>query len=448
MKVKTISRNEAEFTRERKVDLVRMQRNVDPAQHPFEKPREYTRALNAVKMDKIFARPFVAALNGHSDSVFSLCRHPDSLTHIFSGSCDGELKVWNLATHACLATLPAHRGFVRGVALGHGNSSVITVGDDKAIKLWPISLDGLRNGLPEDIQPLTTFLGEHAFSGISHKANQPIFATSGPVILLWDETRGSPTATFEWGCDSVNAVKFNPIDQDVLASLASDRSLAFHDVRASTPIRKVIMTMRGNAVAWNPMEAFNLSVASEDHNVYTFDMRRLDTALNVHQDHVAAVLDIDYSPTGEEFVTGSYDRTLRIFRRSEGRSREVYHTKRMQRIFCVRFTGDSRFVMSASDDTNIRLWKANAADPLKVLVPREKKKMEYQEKLKARYRHLPEIRRIDRHRHLPKAVHGATRLKSVMKKAEQRKEKNRAAHSSQDTRPVPERKRHIVEVQQ
>jgi DDB1- and CUL4-associated factor 13 len=170
-------------------------------------------------------------------------------------------------------------------------------------------------------QPLTTFLGEHAFSGISHKANQPIFATLGLVILLWDETRGSPTATFEWGCDSVNAVKFNPIDHDVLASLASDRSLAFHDVRASTPIRKVVMTMRGNVVAWNSMEAFNLSVASEDHNVYTFDMRRLDTALNVHQDHVAAVLDIDYSPTGEEFVTGSYDRTLRIFRRSEGRSR-------------------------------------------------------------------------------------------------------------------------------
>jgi WD repeat and SOF domain-containing protein 1 len=104
--------------------------------------------------------------------------------------------------------------------------------------------------------------------------------------------------------------------------------------------------------------------------------------------------------------------------------------------------------MSASDDTNVRLWKANAADPLKVLVPREKKKIEYQEKLKARYRHLPEIRRIDRHRHLPKAVHGATRLKGVMKKAEQRKEKNRSAHSKEGSKPVPERKRHIVEVQQ
>ncbi|XP_057809854.1 uncharacterized protein LOC131026403 isoform X2 [Salvia miltiorrhiza] len=29
----------------------------------------------------------------------------------------------------------------------------------------------------------------------------------------------------------------------------------------------------------------------------------------VHKDHVSAVMDIDYSPTGREFVTRSYDRT-------------------------------------------------------------------------------------------------------------------------------------------
>jgi WD40 repeat protein len=36
---------------------------------------------------------------------------------------------------------------------------------------------------------------------------------------------------------------------------------------------------------------------------------------------------------------------------------QVYHGKRMQRIFCVAFSGDSRFVLSGSDDFNIRLWK-------------------------------------------------------------------------------------------
>ena len=44
-------------------------------------------------------------------------------------------------------------------------------------------------------------------------------------------------------------------------------------------------------------------------------------------------MDVDYSPTGREFVAGSYDRSVRIFAYNGGRSREVYHTKRMQR--CV-----------------------------------------------------------------------------------------------------------------
>lgn len=43
-----------------------------------------------------------------------------------------------------------------------------------------------------------------------------------------------------------------------------------------------------------------------------------------------------------------------------GRSRDVYHTKRMQRVFSVRFTGDANYVLSGSDDTNIRLWKAQS----------------------------------------------------------------------------------------
>lgn len=42
-------------------------------------------------------------------------------------------------------------------------------------------------------------------------------------------------------------------------------------------------------------------------------------------------MDIDYSPTGQEIVTGSYDRTLRLFDVRRGHSRDAYHTKRMQR---------------------------------------------------------------------------------------------------------------------
>jgi WD repeat and SOF domain-containing protein 1 len=43
-------------------------------------------------------------------------------------------------------------------------------------------------------------------------------------------------------------------------------------------------------------------------------------------------MDLDYSPTGKEFVTGSYDRTIRIFSIDSGRSREAYHGQRMQKL--------------------------------------------------------------------------------------------------------------------
>ena len=65
-------------------------------------------------------------------------------------------------------------------------------------------------------------------------------------------------------------------------------------------------------------------------------------ALMIHKDHVSAVMDVSFSPTGQEFASGSYDRTVRVFPHRAGRSREVYHTKRMQRVFCVNFSADAR----------------------------------------------------------------------------------------------------------
>lgn len=45
--------------------------------------------------------------------------------------------------------------------------------------------------------------------------------------------------------------------------------------------------------------------------------------MTVHMDHVSAVLDVDYSPTGKEFVSASFDKTVRIFPKENGHSRLV-----------------------------------------------------------------------------------------------------------------------------
>lgn len=84
-------------------------------------------------------------------------------------------------------------------------------------------------------------------------------------------------------------------------------------------------------------------------------------------DHVGAVTSIDYSPTGKEFVSGSYDKSIRIYEAHKGHSREIYHTKRMQRLTDVLWSQDNKYILSSSDEMNIRIWKARASEKLGVV---------------------------------------------------------------------------------
>mmetsp|Transcript_6052 Transcript_6052/g.14561 ORF Transcript_6052/g.14561 Transcript_6052/m.14561 type:complete len:445 (-) Transcript_6052:139-1473(-) len=440
MKVKVLNRVEEDFTRERKGDVAKVFRNPDPTVHPFERAREYTRALNATKLDKVFAKPFVRALSGHRDGVCCMNRSRTKLTDVASGSCDGELKLWDLARGEARWSVHAHSGFVRGVAFAPDGGSVWTCGDDKIIKMWDRS-----PARGDQVAPLHTIMGQFPFMSLDHHWSEPLVATCGVDVQVWDHERSEAVVTLSWGSESVQSVRFNPVERHVLASTASDRSVVLHDIRSGTAIRKLVMNKRNNAMCWNPMEAFNFVLANEDHNLYTFDMRRMDFAKCVHKDHVSAVMDVDFSPTGREFVSGSYDRTVRIFRYNEGRSREVYHGKRMQRIFSVAFSGDAKFVLSGSDDFNIRLWKASASEGIKPTMPREARAQEYQSKLKDRFKEAPEVKRIARHRHLPKAVLKASKLKGIIKESKKRKEDNVRKHSKKGAVPhVAERKKGVV----
>jgi DDB1- and CUL4-associated factor 13 len=231
-------------------------------------------------------------------------------------------------------------------------------------------------------------------------------ASASATVEVWDENRADPVQSFAFGTDSLHCVRFNPVETSILVSAASDRALTLYDLRMSTPVRKLVLSMRSNDVSWNPIEAFNFTVANDDGNCYSFDMRRMSRrgALAVHKDHVGAVMSVDYAPTGREFVTGSYDKTVRIFEHTNGRSREVYHTKRMQRVFGVAFSLDAGYVVSASDDGDVRVWKSHRSRPVVPQLTREREKVATAERLIERYATVPEVRRIAKKRHVPKHI--------------------------------------------
>ena len=121
---------------------------------------------------------------------------------------------------------------------------------------------------------------------------------------------------------------------------------------------------------------------------------------------------------------------MRIFSFNGGHSREIYHTKRMQRVFAARSSGDGSYVFSGSDDMNVRVWRAHASEQSGVLLPRERQKQQYNKALIERHKHLPEVKRIARHRNLPVPLQKAAKLRRTIEDAERRRTKNKIAHSA------------------
>ncbi|KAG6661539.1 DDB1- and CUL4-associated factor 13 isoform X2 [Carya illinoinensis] len=448
MKVKVISRSTDEFTRERSKDLQRVFRNYDPNLRPQEKAVEYVRALSAAKLDKIFARPFIGAMDGHIDAISCMAKNPNNLKGIFSGSMDGDIRLWDIASRRTVSQFLGHQGAVRGLTASTDGRVLVSCGTDCTVRLWNVPVATLKESYESSdnsVKPLEVYVWKNAFWAVDHQLDGGYFATAGAQVDIWNHNRSQPVRSFEWGTDTVISVRFNPGEPNLLATSASDRSITLYDLRMSSPTRKLIMQTKTNSICWNPMEPMNFTAANEDSNCYSYDARKLDEARMVHKDHVSAVMDIDYSPTGREFVTGSYDRTVRIFQFNGGHSREIYHTQRMQRVFCVKFSCDASYIISGSDDTNLRLWKAKASEQMGVLLPRERKKHDYHEAVKNRYKHLPEVKRILRHRHLPLPIYKAAALRRTMTEAARMKEERRKAHSapgSISTRPL--RKRRII----
>lgn len=378
-------------------------------------------------MERMFAAPFVAQLGrGHVDGVYTLAKDPNSLDRFASGSGDGVIKVWDLPGREEVWQTHAHENMVKGMCWTQDHK-LLSCGSDKTVKLY----DPYKTA--SNTAPAATYLGTNAFTSITKHRTEPSFAVASSAISIYDINRPSsaPSQTLAWptSVDTITALSFNQTETSILASCATDRSLVLYDLRTSSPLHRSVLALSSNAISWNPMEAFNLAVANEDHNIYMFDMRNLSRALNILKDHVAAVMDVEFSPTGEELVSASYDRSVRLWKRNEGHSRDVYHTKRMQRVFSCRWTPDNQYILSGSDDGNIRLWRSNASARGGVKTARQRQKLEYDAALKERYKHMPEIRRIARHRHVPKQVMKAGEIKGEELAAIKKREENERKHS-------------------
>jgi len=445
-----LTRNPDEYMRETKFDQHKVHRNYDPDYHPLQLAKEYKQALNATKLERVFAKPFVCDLP-HREALAVLAKLPHDVSGLLTATLDGMVHLWDARQRKQRWSAQAHTGPVYAVTPRPDGAAFYSVGNDKAIKCWDyaaiseacdtshvFAAAGDANHICE---PTATWTSPTVVTSLAHHATRPQWVTCGERVQLWSPERKVPVASLDWsdgkrgeaGCSAIVA-HFSPVEHDTFASVDASNALVLYDLRVGSPVANLKMKLRLNALAWNPMEAFTLAAASDDYNAYTFDTRFLADAtriLHEHRGHTRAVTTLDYSPTGKELVTGSHDRTVRIFPHDGTRSRDMYHTARMHRVNSVVASHCGKFLFSGSADHNVRVWKMNASEKLGPMTRREQEALQTATALKQKYRHLPEILRIARHRHKPRHVIAANKEHFMQRSAIKRKEANVKEHSKE-----------------
>jgi WD repeat and SOF domain-containing protein 1 len=136
VKVKAICRDENDYKRKTNTEIEKVYRNTNPNLHPLNKAREYVRALNAVKLEKVFAKPFLFSLNEHTDGIKCLAKNRTNLSEIISGSSDGHVILRNTPEKKSLFNINTSHNFVKGLCYSNTGEDFLSCGDDNAIYLW------------------------------------------------------------------------------------------------------------------------------------------------------------------------------------------------------------------------------------------------------------------------------------------------------------------------
>lgn len=305
-------------------------------------------------------------LTRHEGWVRSVAVSPDG-TWVASGSWDKTLRIWDVETGACQATLQGHTSEVNSVATTPDGKRILSASDDRSVRVWDAS-SGLE---------LATLVGHrneiHAVVALRGNAR----ALSGGLdntLRLWDLATGKCLRITECGSyndDNVFSIAVDPAGTRVLSGhrngearlwdLETGRFLGRLRGGHSNIVKSIQVTPSGR-----------LAVSgSKDKTVKIWDLEER-TCVGTLEGHQNTVDSVAISPDGDLIAsTGFQDHTVRLWDLRSGACLQVIEHGMTKNPISVVFSPDgARLVVGTTLDGVIyvyRLTGVRAAQPAEAM---------------------------------------------------------------------------------
>lgn len=311
----------------------------------------------------------VKTLTGHTEAVMSVKIHGND---VFSGSCDGTVKIWNAFTAKCTATLAGHTGWVNCLHLDHEKERLVSGSYDKFLKLWDLHRSC-------KIRSLTG----HEGSICCMQGDLPTVVSGSfdGTMKLWDIRVGKNSQTFKGHSGPVVCLQFHDPKREILSG-SRDATLKLWDARTL----KCVKTFSGHrdwirCLQFDPANATAYS-GSCDTTVKKWNLESAQCELTMTKGRTGAINDLCFIdglkvdngkekmpkkggansayPSMRGLVTGSARGCVNVWNTHNGTCFQAIKAAHADEVVHCRPVGGTRtHVVTGAYDGLLRLWAAD-----------------------------------------------------------------------------------------
>jgi WD40 repeat protein len=297
-------------------------------------------------------------MEGHSGPVYALAVTPDG-HRLISASHDKTIKVWDLRTGGCEATLTRHQGVVSAVAVSSDGTRLASASADCTMKIWDLNTGWLRD-LPTD--------RSRRINAVAFSPDGKCLAFGGGDPYPYRTKRFLETWNLDTDSDveldgleaSVNAVAYSP-DGKLLASAGDDGVARIWDLATAKTTEKLGHDSRPlYCLAFSPGGDF-LATAGESGGIRLWNRNAEWQNVEIPAHKNRPVYGLAFSPDSKRLASSGGDGTVRVFEVPSGKPLQtIVCAADGRQIFDVRFTPDGRHLATANGNGTIYILRLDA----------------------------------------------------------------------------------------
>ncbi|MBW4465078.1 MAG: hypothetical protein KME07_06515 [Pegethrix bostrychoides GSE-TBD4-15B] len=252
-------------------------------------------------------------------------------------------------------------GNVMSIAFSNDGKFLAASDTNQEISVWNFE----DNELVRTFDAHTAWVRVVAFSPLDN--NLLISGSEDFTVRLWDIQNNQCLKTLAGDIGLVLSVVQNPKTK-LLASSGSNGRINFWDVETGECLKSWqahTANFRVWSIAWSPDGQYLVS-GSEDKTLKVWD--NAGTLLKILAEHEGTIRAVAFSPDGQMIASGSEDSTIKLWSTLNYSCLKTLD-RHKDKVYCLAFNPhDSNFLVSGSQDSTLIGWNLNSDEHFKVYI--------------------------------------------------------------------------------